>query len=162
MEPSTKEHVPGVPMAATRSIKLTVPLVPQRLGNSCWYAAACMVSYYFRAGPRLGLPAKWQENKGITPKDFIELAKTEGLLPLATTHQTNNSLYQALRYYGPIWSAGFWYGPGHVIVLTGIEGDTVYLNDPDGGVAKSGTVAWFNTKLAKLPGAMMRKDPHRS
>jgi len=147
-----------------KSIKLDVPLVAQGLSMACWYAAACMVSYYFRAGPRQGLPAKWTANKGITPTDFIALAKVEGLVAMPTppVGHDGGSLYTALRTYGPIWCAGFWYGPGHVIVLTGIDGNTVYLNDPDGGVEKTGTIPWFNVKVAKLPGAMMRKDPGRS
>jgi Papain-like cysteine protease AvrRpt2 len=155
-----------VPMAS--SIKLDVPLVAQARSMSCWYAAACMVSYYFRAGPRLGLPAKWMANKGITPNDFIALAEAEGLEPLpeprvpptpaSPAAHNGGSLYAALRTHGPIWCAGYWYGPGHVIVLTGIDGSTIYLNDPDGGVEKTATVPWFNAKVAKLPGAMLRKD----
>jgi hypothetical protein len=35
-----------------------------------------------------------------------------------------------------------------VIVLTGIYANMIYLNDPDGGVKRVGTVPWFNTKLS--------------
>ncbi len=54
---------------------------------------------------------------------------------------------------GPIWCAGDWFGFGHVIALTGIAGDMIYLNDPDDGVGgpdgsrKTDSVAWFNTHL---------------
>ena len=123
-----------------------------------------MVSYYFSPGPRLGLPKTWAANKGIGPTQFADLAATEGLVPVAwpTTHQTNGTLYAALRLWGPLWCAGYWYGSGHVIVLTGVEDETIYLNDPDGGVAKSDTIAWFNSKLAKIPSSVMRKDPKAS
>jgi hypothetical protein len=48
---------------------------------------------------------------------------------------------------------------GHIIVLTGIEKDMVYFNDPDQGVKKTNTVKWFNEKLAsQLPGCLMVKD----
>lgn len=47
-----------------------------------------------------------------------------------------------------------------MIVLTGIDGGTVYLNDPDGAREKTGTLAWFNAKLASnLAGCMQIKDP---
>jgi hypothetical protein len=47
-------------------------------------------------------------------------------------------------------------------VLTGVDGGTVFFNDPDQGVKKSGTIAWFNEKLSNsLPGCLMYKDPQR-
>ena len=65
---------------------LRVPLVGQKVANdgspllqadargrmrqhgfmACWYASACMVSYFYRPGPRLGLPPVWQADKGLT------------------------------------------------------------------------------------------------
>ena len=59
-------------------IRLEVPRVAQDRSMDCWYAAACMVSYYFRPGPRLGLPKTWAANKGIGPTRFADLAATEG------------------------------------------------------------------------------------
>ena len=36
----------------------------------------------------------------------------------------------------------------------------IYFNDPDGGVAKSNTVAWFNTKLdGHVPGCVLASNP---
>ena len=56
----------------------------------------------------------------------------------------------------------FWFGVGHIIVLTGVGKDRVYFNDPDQGVKKEGTVKWFNEKLSsQLPGCLMVKDPGR-
>jgi hypothetical protein len=49
-----------------------------------------------------------------------------------------------LETRGPIGCAGYWTGSGHIIALTGVDGGTVNLNDPDGGVKKTGssTAGW--------------------
>ena len=107
---------------------------------------------YFRSpGPRLGLPKTWTKNQGISPSQFPKLAAKEGLKSILTPagDLTSQHLEVFLRNNGPVWSAGRWYGFPHIVVLTGIDGDTVYINDPDGPRAKSGSVAWFNEKLAR-------------
>jgi hypothetical protein len=152
---------------------LDVPLVAQDKSNTCWYAAACMVSYYFRPGPRLGVPAIWAkgDTTGIKPAEFVQLAQNEGLTnrPLVKYHTAAPIMYpaislrQMLGEVGPLWCAGYWFGPGHIVVLTGIDGDTVHFNDPDGGVAKTNTVKWFNDKVARtVAGHLLCKDQTRS
>ncbi len=125
----------------------------------CWYAAACMVAYYRRPGPRLGLPAKWQANRGIGPTDFVALAKAEGLsvVPIPPGPLKEVQLGMFLRNYGPIWCAGQWDGVKHIVVLTGVDGDKVFINDPNPAKgARQETVSWFNTKLdRKVAGCMM-------
>jgi hypothetical protein len=65
-----------------------------------------------------------------------------------------------LADHGPLWCAGCWYGPGHVIVLTGVDGESIHLNDPDGGKKKTGLISWFNTKLYNnWDDCLMYKDP---
>jgi hypothetical protein len=145
------------------AIKLEVPLVPQDKSMSCWYASACMVAYYYEAGPRLGLPKRYAENQGVNPTvgDFVALAKAEHLTPVIAANRAwgDTSLERALRDFGPIWCAGYWYGPGHIVVLTGVENGSVLINDPDGGVKKTGTLAWFNSKLAKMyPECLLRRE----
>lgn len=140
------------------SLRLDVPLVGQRLSDECWYASACMLAYYQEAGPRLGLPGVWKKNKGIMPADFARLAKVEGLsevpLPSGAHHASADDICRWLTLYGPLWAAGYWYDVPHVIVITGISGDTVHVNDPDDQVGgddgryAAGNVAWFNDKLA--------------
>ena len=134
-------------------INLNVPLVAQRLSMECWYASACMVAYFFAPGPRLGLPAQWQANQGITPSlgDFAALARNEDLAPIIAPNRvwSEKNLEVLLRDNGPIWCAGHWFGPGHIIVLTGVDSTDVFFNDPDGGLAKTGAQAWFNQKLDK-------------
>lgn len=129
---------------------LDVPLVKQDRSMECWYASACMVCYYREAGPRLGLPKKWEANQGIDPEDFVALAKTEGMkpYPLPISQWTSASLCDALRFAGPLWCAGYWFGVPHIVVLTGVDGNTIYINDPDGPTKRTNTVDWFNTKLA--------------
>jgi hypothetical protein len=74
-------------------VLLDVPYVPQLniVGHvpgftshseqtGCWYATTCMVSYFWEAGPRLGVPAQYANN----PQDplpmgarYLELAANE-------------------------------------------------------------------------------------
>lgn len=83
-----------------QDIRLNVPLVGQQCGydgqpimrpdycgnmrahgeNACWYASACMVSYFFRQGPRLGLPSVWRPDVGLNGYQFDWLARSEGLV----------------------------------------------------------------------------------
>ena len=142
------------------AVRLTVPLVLQKLSDECWYASACMVSYYRSAGPRQGLPKKWAANKGIQVNDFISLAKVEGLYPIHTMESdfTSQQLETYLRNYGPIWCAGYWDGVGHIIVLTGIEGTKLFINDPNPARGKrTESLQWFNQRLARETNAMMYK-----
>ena len=138
--------------AASATIRLDVPKVAQARQMSCWYAAVCMVNYYFEVGPRQGLPQVWKDNKGITPARFVDLAKNEGLADATTFRGAANTygqiqLYLALYWLGPLWCAGSWFGFKHIIVLTGVKGGEVIINDPDGGVEKTNTVDWFNRKI---------------
>jgi hypothetical protein len=124
-----------------------------------------MIGGYFEYGPRLGLPNVWEANSGITPERFVELARNEGLADATGyrgAQQTygQSQLFQALYHRGPLWCAGYWFGPGHIIVLTGVKSGRVVFNDPDGGVEKDNTVAWFNRKIAHgVARHMMSRDP---
>ena len=53
-------------------------------------------------------------------------------------------------------------GDGSTWTYSGVDGDTVLFNDPDGGVKKTGLLAWFNTKRYRLwPSHVLVKDPAR-
>lgn len=145
-------------------IRLDVPVVKQKLRMSCWYASACMVSFYYRAGPRLGIPKVWTDNQGISPSQLSDLASAEGLrfLESADHEFTPASLIATLSKHGPIWSAGRWDRSPHAIVITGADNvgeGTVYYNDPGDGARKSGDLTWFNSK--RMRGLMMIKDKTR-
>ena len=103
---------------------------------ACWYASACMVSYYYRPGPRLGLPKVWQADAGLTLQAVNSLASVEGLKTIAkpAAGLTRDTIANLLRRYGPIWAAGTYLDghpmAGHAIVLTGVQAPFVLYNDP--------------------------------
>ncbi|MES9930085.1 MAG: papain-like cysteine protease family protein [Candidatus Thiodiazotropha sp. 6PDIVS] len=136
--------------AIQMGIKLNVPLVKQLTKMSCWYASVCMVAYYREAGPRLGLPEKWKAISGINLNDFVKLAQAEGLVSIKSpaSKLTEQQLEIFLRNNGPIWCAGRWDGVPHIVVLTGVDKGSVFINDPNPAKGKrTETLAWFNEKL---------------
>jgi hypothetical protein len=149
-------------------IQLDVPVVAQEKANCCWHTAAYMIWLYWqrhsgRAGPMNTIGSAYAI-ADATPLDYaqyITLAKKVGLFSLPVKNQhLESDLYGYLRDFGPVWCNGLWFGPGHCIVLTGVEGGKVYFNDPDRGVKKEGTVKWFNEKLfTQWIGCVMVKDP---
>lgn len=151
-------------------IKFDVPLVAQEKANCCWHTSAYMIWLYWQrngkgAGPMNTIASSYAaaDTDGIGPQQFITLAKTIGLkaLPVKNEH-SEADLYNYLKSGGPVWSAGFWFGVGHIIVLTGAGKGKVCFNDPDGGVAKEASVKWFNEKLSsQLSGCLMIKDSKR-
>ncbi|MCA8960149.1 MAG: C39 family peptidase, partial [Planctomycetes bacterium] len=151
-------------------IRLKVPTVAQEKPNSCWHASASMIWSYWqsqtgRQGPMFTVPDAYAraDTVGLYPTEFITLAKNVGLKPLPLSNQlTEADLFRDLRDSGPIWCAGYWFGVGHIIVLTGVGGGRIQFNDPDGGVEKEDTLAWFNQKLASgIAGCRMVKDAQR-
>lgn len=148
--------------------KLTVPVLAQEKSMCCWHTSAMMIWQYWqqetgRQGPMNTVAPVYDANTGlsVSAQAFITLASKTGLkrLPSQNNYKTAD-LYELLDTFGPLWCAGTWYGFGHVIVLTGVAFGTVYLNDPDGGKRKTGTLAWFNEKLLNgLDGCVMAKNP---
>jgi ABC-type bacteriocin/lantibiotic exporter with double-glycine peptidase domain len=144
-----------------------VPPVAQTSSNTCWHAAAQMIWYYWqgqtgRQGPMNTLAGNYQNNWAITPTQFVQLAGNAGLKKISPNAKsyTPALLEELLMKYGPLWCAGYWFGPGHIIVLTGVFGDRISFNDPDLGIKKSGSVSWFDGKVAKsVDGCLMYKDP---
>ena len=108
------------------------------------------------------LTTPWQNNQAISALQWIPLAKLVGMKEVPRSQgYTSLIIKTLLSNHGPLWCAGTWYGPGHVIVLTGVDGETIHLNDPDGGVKKTGLISWFNTKLFNnWPGCLLAKDPN--
>ncbi len=102
------------------------------------------------------------DTTGLFPAEFVTLAEKVGLYKLPKNFHSGEDLVKYLRDGGPVWCAGYWFGVGHIIVLTGVSGGKIDFNDPDGGKKKEKTVAWFNEKLAsQLQGCLMVKDPGR-
>ena len=152
------------------TIKLNVPLEAQEKANCCWHTSAHMIWLYWQqngkgAGPMNTIQPKYEvaDQTGLFPQEFITLAEKVGLYKLPVKNQhSETDLFGYLRAGDPVWSAGYWFGCGHIIVLTGVGGGKVYFNDPDQGVKKERPVSWFNEKLAsQLQGCLMVKDPGR-
>ena len=164
---------------------LTVPLVGQRRNSdgewltldngdgkgpqphgdmACWYAAACMVSYYFRPGPRLGLPDVWRKDQGMAQASISKLIRVEGLMPLDPpkpfkTEVTTEWLEDALWRYGPIWAGGaFHMGQQHAIVVTGVKDTVVFYNDPWEPAAKTMDIKMFRSALGPHDNCLLVKD----
>ncbi|HET9646437.1 MAG TPA: papain-like cysteine protease family protein [Burkholderiaceae bacterium] len=167
---------------------LNVPLVGQKTGHdgrplmqpgpggalvphgfmACWYAAACMVSYYFAPGPRLGLPRVWAADRGLSVAAIHELARIEGLktVPKPASGLTVDVVAKLLQAHGPIWAAGRYLDgypqAGHAVVLTGVKGEHILYNDPWEPRAKMRHWTWIDSRLLGLSNAMLVKDRTRS
>jgi len=169
------------------NLQLEVPLVGQKTGYdakplqqpnatgklvqhgfmACWYASAEMVSYYYRPGPRLGLPAVWRGDQGLTVAAINQLIQVEGLkvVPKPATGLTSDRVREMLIYHGPIWAAGYYIDghptAGHAIVLTGVSPNKIHINDPWEPARKERHESWVNAKLLNLPNVLLAKDPAR-
>jgi hypothetical protein len=170
------DYVLQVPLVGQKSGYDAKPLLqPNGQGKmeqhgfmACWYASACMVSYYYKAGPRLGLPPVWKADQGLTLAAIDLLAKAEGLKAIAKPvgGLTADNVATLLKTHGPIWAAGrFLDGhpqAGHAIVLSGVKGPFVLYNDPWEPKAKQRGWQWINGNLLNLPNALLAKDKARS
>ena len=151
------------------SLLYDVPVVSQTKLNDCWNAAAQMIWTYWQGvshnqGPMNSLQQKFGNDQPIFPNEFVKLAQAAGLVKLVVSNPRHHyyghvELEKTLRKYGPLWCAGKWYGQNHVIVLIGIRGHTILLNDPYLGAPKAESVMWFNTHLDKpVDGCIMYKN----
>ena len=149
---------------------LNVPLLAQEQPNCCWHTAAMMIWLYHqqksgRQGPMNTVPEAYarSDTAPLYWAEFITLAKNVGMIGLPMQNNyVSADLGNLLTQFGPLWCCGYWYGACHVIVLTGTETGRVYLNDPDQGVKKVGTLSWFNQSLfSSASCSIMVKDPKR-
>ncbi|MBC7665202.1 MAG: hypothetical protein H7276_15690 [Caulobacter sp.] len=148
-------------------IRLDVPTAAQEKDYCCWHTGAYMIWLYWqgqsgRQGPMNTVASSYEaaDTSGLDYGQFITLAQKVGLNYIKVKNQhSEDDLARYLENYGPVWSCGTWFGPDHVIVLTGVAPGKVYFNDPDGGVKREGTVKWFNEKLyTQCRGCLMVKD----
>jgi hypothetical protein len=168
-----------------RDTMLDVPFVTQMKvgahagGNyfndttGCWYAAICMIAYYYAPGPRLGVPAQYTISKFMRDKDdnvigemavaaepigarYNELMANEGLetVPMpASKKWTASDLCTILETKGPCYvrrgfrnkATGALEG-GHAIVLVGCKMSTneVFFHCPTLGPNRKVSLAGFN------------------
>jgi len=127
-----------------------VPMIRQEKRKSCWHASARMLWGFKYKQCINPLRKAFDTNVGISPKQFVALAKELGLATVRSINMSYTSAWldNLLRQHGPIWAAGYWYGPPHVIVITGVNAKgAVYVNDPGFG-RRVHNMRFFNEKVA--------------
>ncbi len=171
------------------SIYLDVPFVtqlgfgnkadPQNDPTGCWYSSACMVGYYFEAGPRLGDPSlhtravgKFKDGSPMTGHDVINssvtLQKNENLVEVAyppTKEWTIDALAGLLRKWGPLlisWSKthnGSTYGHCSALIGADDKNSMVIIHDPENEPNKKMGLAKFNKAFMwNITDSMLRKN----
>jgi len=171
------------------SIYLNVPFVSQ-LGfgsktdptndpTGCWYASACMVGYYFEAGPRLGDPSLYTLNVGRykdgSPMtghqaiaDTTTLQKNENLVEVpypADKKWTTKALAELLKKWGPqliSWTKtnqGKAYGHCSTLIGVAEKEKSVIIHDPENAPNTRMSIDKFNSVFMwDIPDSMLRKN----
>lgn len=137
-------------------IRFSVPLIPQRTTNTCWLAGVRMLAAHARlarpwnpSAGRLADPAVIRDlerlNFILPTSRYSRLARDFGLrcASLRSAGNPSPALIDASRFRETLWRKGpFFYSglvPGgrnvggssmHGVVVTGMEGDRVLINDP--------------------------------
>jgi hypothetical protein len=71
-------------------------------------------------------------------------------IPKVNQSYGRTSVDNLLSNYGPIWAAGQWNGPNHIIVLTGVDfGGKLMINDPAFPAPQIRNMGWFNRHIDK-------------
>jgi hypothetical protein len=171
------------------SIYLEVPFVtqlgfgnkadPQNDPTGCWYRSACMVAFYFEAGPRLGDPSLYTRNVGTfkngTPmtghqpiQDTTTLQKNENLVEVpypASKKWSTDDLAALLRKWGPqliSWTKthnGASYGHCSALIGVNDKQQQVIIHDPENAPNTKMSLKKFNEVFMwGISDSMLRKD----
>ena len=145
--------------------------------TGCWYASACMVGYFFSAGPRMGVPELFVQGSGhvatgttaafaLEQKHHDLLAQRENLKPVAGCSSTKvftlEEIETLLSTNGPIFM--YWtksHGAnsyGHASVIVGVTASSIIYHDPESGPDQVMSVGSFNSVRQKWKYALMQKD----
>jgi len=127
--------------------------------TGCWYASACMVAFFYEAGPRLGVPSLYAPglygyggHRAIQVQSVTTLATNEKLeaVPGARGALSEETLEELLRTYGPLWFAwtktnasGQSYG--HACTAIGVDKGFVWYHDPEDEPKARMPLARFNS-----------------
>ncbi|MFQ5650918.1 MAG: papain-like cysteine protease family protein [bacterium] len=114
-----------------------VPLVPQTSNMSCWAASiamilgwknrACYADEMIARNPG-GLNYMTSYANGLDPNDK-HILRTNGFEVEPPMCYTVEGIEGLLRSHGPLWVATWAPGP-HIRVVTGLNGNTLSINDP--------------------------------
>lgn len=171
------------------SIYLDVPFVTQLgFGNKsdprndptgCWYSSACMLGYYFEAGPRLGDPSlfnkkvgKFKDGSPMIGHDVISdtttLQKNENLVEVpypGDKKWTPEALSGLLKKWGPqliSWTKthnGSTYGHCSALIGVNEKEKTVIIHDPENAPNSKMDIDKFNQVFMwNIPDSMLRKN----
>jgi hypothetical protein len=131
---SRAQDAPGM------DVRLSVPLIPQQTGMSCW-AAGCAMLVAWRGNMSVdpsqiaAAAGAWaQYRDGLAPED-TSIFPIWGMQAEPAQSYTVEGFYRLLDTWGPLWVASAEPGP-HIRVVTGMSGDgtpdgtMLYINDP--------------------------------
>jgi ABC-type bacteriocin/lantibiotic exporter with double-glycine peptidase domain len=136
-----------MPVSRAASVSYLVPGWSQPKAWACWYTSLQMVISYFRGGGlpfprgRLTDPSEdaetrrlYQADRGISWTSTTRIARRLGFKTLAAC-LTPEGMADVLIQHGPVIYGGQWPGAtsGHWVVITGISGNTLSINDPAAG-----------------------------
>jgi hypothetical protein len=147
------------------------PKNPQNDWTGCWYASACMVGYYFEAGPRLGVPEKYDAAKGyhsgMMVEEYPKLIANEHLEIISLPKSKKwdgGALADLLKQYGPLsfgWNktvGGKTYGHRSVLIGYDARKNEVIFHDPENAPNSRLSLADFNAKFRWVnPYGMLRR-----
>ena len=115
----------------------SVPMIPQTQTRSCWAASIAMILKWkygddytdvMIADNPGGLSYMTSMTSGLDPNDKTILRENGFILDFPMCY-TPELIDRMLLVHGPLWVATWAPGP-HIRVVTGIMGNTVYINDP--------------------------------
>ena len=160
------------------TITPAVPYFPQATKKECWYVAYKMiVAHRYGESAAFVLPEKIEQmharsaynaGMGLPVDEFSEFAEAAGMVsPLSNTIQEsqiintqpvqrtigNYSSFQLetlLRNHGPLWISWKIFKGGHIIVLVGIDNQTVFYHDPQAGANCTQSLLQFNRNMNPL------------
>lgn len=132
---------------ARQNVTYNVPLIAQCGNMTCWYAAAQMVVRWHRttmqqctiAGGGIDTDAMTGQvctaNQGLNPTNVESFGNRFGLNMTAMS-LTRDGMAELLLRVGPLWYGGDVrgyrgaHGGAHAVVLRGLQGDSLLINDP--------------------------------
>jgi ABC-type bacteriocin/lantibiotic exporter with double-glycine peptidase domain len=138
-------------------MKHNVPLIPQMTNMSCWAASIAMILGWKR---KMSIPDEiiarnpggksymTSYTKGLNPNDKYIL-RANGFEIDAPQCYMVDTINNLLIRKGPLWVATWAPGP-HIRVVTGLSGNTVFINDP----APIGRGSQYTRTFSQFFGAM--------